>query len=112
MSSATSRASMGSLKMADRTFAARARAVLNSAWLWVGLVYACGVAARALYTFRVQPPEQFITSDMFFYVSLAQKFAAAHGPVDPWDVTHPLGYPALLAFLISGGGSLARVVNL
>jgi hypothetical protein len=98
--------------MPDRVLAARPRTVLQSPWLWVGLVYACGVAVRAIYTFRVQPPDQFITSDMFFYVSLAQKFAAAHGPVDPWDVTHPLGYPALVAFLISGGGSLARVVNL
>src|SRR5206468_4483959 len=91
---------------------ARQRPLLNSAWLSVALVYLCGLAVRAIYTFRVQPPEQFITSDMYFYVALAQKFAAAHGPVDPWDVTHPLGYPALVAFLISGGGSLARVVNL
>jgi hypothetical protein len=98
--------------MTDGALAARTRAVLNSPWLWVGLVYLCGLAMRAIYTFTVQPPEQFVTSDMFFYVSLARKFAAAHGPVDPWDVTHPLGYPALVAFLISGGGSLARVVNL
>jgi 4-amino-4-deoxy-L-arabinose transferase-like glycosyltransferase len=49
---------------------------------------------------------------MSFYVTLAQKFLASKGPVDPADVTHPLGYPALIAFLISGGGSLARVVGL
>jgi 4-amino-4-deoxy-L-arabinose transferase-like glycosyltransferase len=98
--------------MADRTAAARPNAVLHSAWLWVGLVYACGVAVRTMYTFAIQPPEQFVTSDMFFYVSLAQKFAATHGPVDPSDVTHPLGYPALIALLVSGGGSLARVVDL
>jgi hypothetical protein len=98
--------------VSDRAVSARSRAVLDSAWLWVGLVYVCGVIVRAIYTFHVQPPEQFITSDMFFYVSLAQKYAAAGGPVDPWDVTHPLGYPALIAFLISGGGSLSRVVNL
>lgn len=29
----------------------------------------------------------------------------------PWDVTHPLGYPALLAFLISGGGSFERAAE-
>jgi hypothetical protein len=90
----------------------RLPAVLSSPWLWVGLVYLCGLAVRVIYTFHIQRPEEFITSDMFFYVSLAQKFAANHGPVDPWDVTHPLGYPALIAFLISGGGSLTRVVNL
>lgn len=28
----------------------------------------------------------------------------------PWDVTHPLGYPSLLAFLISGDDSFARAV--
>ena len=99
-------------KMPDRPSPRGRAPSSHSPWLWVALVYACGLAVRAIYTFRVQPPEQFITSDMFFYVSLAQKFAAAHGPVDPWDVTHPLGYPALIAFLLSGGGSLARVVNL
>ena len=101
------------MNASDRAVSGKARAaVLNSPWLWVGLVYVCGVIGRAIYTFHVQPPEQFITSDMFFYVSLAQKYAASGGPVDPWDVTHPLGYPALVAFLISGGGSLSRVVNL
>jgi hypothetical protein len=105
------RASKGWPRMPDRPVG-RARALLHSPWLWVGLVYLCGVAVRAFYTFHVQPPERFITSDMYFYVTLAQKFLVSKGPVDPSDVTHPLGYPALIAFLISGGGSLARVVGL
>jgi len=82
-------------------------------WLWVGLVYLAGVVFRVFYTYVAQPPEQFITSDMFFYVSLARKFVAMHGPVDPWDVTHPLGYPSLLAFLMEGaGGALGRAITL
>ena len=107
----TWRASKGCLRMPDRA-ANRGRALLHSAWLWVGLVYLCGVVVRAIYTFHVQPPARFITSDMYFYVTLAQKFLASKGPVDPADVTHPLGYPALIALLLSGGGSLARVVVL
>ena len=47
---------------------------------------------------------------MGIYVELARKIAA-HDPLGPWEVTHPLGYPALLAFLISGAGSLARAVK-
>ena len=85
---------------------------LQNPLLWVALVWLVGIALRAIYTFAVQRPEDFITSDMYFYVNLSRKFAAMHGPVDPWDVTHPLGYPALLAFLTTEGGSLARVVNL
>jgi len=96
----------------DRAPPARASGLLANPWLLAGLVYVCGIALRAIYTFYVQPPENFVTSDMFFYVNLSKKYAAMHGPVDPWDVTHPLGYPALLAFLTSEGGSLARVVYL
>ena len=98
--------------MPDRAPSTRAGGLLANPWLLAGLVYLCGIALRAIYTFHVQPPENFITSDMFFYVSLSKKYAAMHGPVDPWDVTHPLGYPALLAFLTSEGGSLVRVVYL
>jgi len=97
--------------MSDHTVSARTRAVLDNPWLWVGLVYACGLVARVIYMFHV-PPEQFVSSDMSFYVSLAQKLAGEHGPLDPADVRYPLGYPALIAFLIAEGGSLARVVNL
>jgi hypothetical protein len=87
----------------------RARAVFDHPLLWVLPLYACGIAIRAIYTFYAHPPESFIASDMYFYVTLAKRLASTAGPLNPWDVTHPLGYPMLLALLISGGGSLARV---
>jgi len=92
----------------------RARAVLDHprVWVWVLILYACGVGIRALYTFYLHPPERFVSSDMFFYVTLAKRLASTDGPLNPWDVTHPLGYPMLLSFLISGDGSLARVAVL
>jgi hypothetical protein len=80
--------------------------------VWALLVYACGIAIRAVYTFYAHPPEKFIASDMYFYVTLARRLATTAGPLNPWDVSHPLGYPMLLSFLITGSGSLARVANL
>ena len=91
---------------------APARNVLKRPLVWVLLVYACGVAIRAFYTFAAHPPENFIGSDMYFYVTLARRLATTAGPLMPWDVSHPLGYPMLLSFLISGGGSLARAASL
>jgi hypothetical protein len=76
------------------------------------LVYLFGVALRVDYTLHIHPPEAFVSSDMYLYVSIARYLASAHPPLQPWDVTHPLGYPALLSFLISGGGSLARAADL
>lgn len=90
----------------------RVRAVLRHPALGVFLVYLFGAAVRVNYTLNFHPPADFITSDMEMYVALARKFVGSGGPLQPWDVTHPLGYPALLAFLISGGGSLARVAAL
>src|ERR1700690_309981 len=90
----------------------RVDAVLRHPILGVALVYVLGIALRLEYTLNVHPPEAFISSDMNLYVSLARKLASSNEPLMPWDVTHPLGYPALLAFLLSGGGSLARVVDL
>src|SRR5262245_6994728 len=86
------------------------RAVLRNPFLWVILVYVTGIGLRVGYTLHVQPPESFITQDMQVYVNLAKRFAEMNGPAMPWDVTHPMGYPALLALLTTGGGSLARVV--
>ena len=88
-----------------------ARAFLKKPFVWLLLVYACGIAIRAAYTFQIHPPEKFIASDMFFYVTLARRLAATAGPLQPWDVSHPLGYPMLLSFLITGGGSLARAAG-
>jgi hypothetical protein len=86
----------------------RLQAALRHPAVGVLLVYLFGVAVRIDYSLSIHPPEQFVASDMYLYVSLARYLAHAHPPLQPWDVTHPLGYPALLSFLISGGGSLAR----
>lgn len=89
----------------------RARAVLEHPALWVGLIYLAGVVLRVLYTLVLHPPEAMITSDMSLYIGLARKFAGSGEALRPWDVTHPLGYPALVAFLLQGGTSFARVVG-
>jgi hypothetical protein len=89
----------------------RSRSVVDRPGLWVALVYACGIALRALYTYRAQNPIDFIYSDMALYVGLARRMVAGLPLIAP-DVTHPLGYPALLALLLSGGHSLSRVINL
>ncbi len=78
----------------------------------VALVYVVGVALRVEYTLHFHRPEAYVESDMNLYVSLARRLASSNEPLMPWHVTHPLGYPALVSFLISDGGSLARVTNL
>lgn len=89
----------------------RARAVLYHPALWVGLVYACGVALRVLYTLYIQHPDSLIYSDMGIYVGLARRMVAGV-PLLRSDVTHPLGYASLLAFLFARGGSLQLAINL
>lgn len=86
--------------------------VLRQPGLLVLLVYVVGIALRVEYTLHVHHPTAFVESDMAIYVALARRMAGASEPLMPWDVTHPLGYPALLAFLIPADGSLARMVNL
>jgi 4-amino-4-deoxy-L-arabinose transferase-like glycosyltransferase len=88
------------------------RAKLGNALPWVVAVYAVGIILRVIYTLRIQPPEAFISSDMYFYVTLATRLASSTEPLMPWDVTHPLGYPALLAFMIGKGGSFAPAIDL
>jgi 4-amino-4-deoxy-L-arabinose transferase-like glycosyltransferase len=98
--------------IASRVLSPRVHAIVRHPAVGVFLVYLLGIALRAEYTLHVHPPEAFISSDMELYVSLAHRLAGSGGPLQPWDVTHPLGYPALLAFLLSGGGSLSRVADL
>jgi hypothetical protein len=88
----------------------RARALLYHPALWVGLVYACGVALRVLYTLYIQRPETLIYSDMGIYVGLARRMVAGIPLIRP-DVTHPLGYASLLAFLIGQSRSLTLAIN-
>ena len=66
----------------------RAAFAVDRPLLWVLLLYACGIAIRAIYTFQAHPPEAFIVSDMSFYVTLAKRLASTAGPLNPWDVTH------------------------
>jgi hypothetical protein len=86
------------------------RALLRNPLLWVLLVFVTGILLRVEYTLHVQPPESFVISDMRIYVDLARRFAQSNGPAHPWDVTHPMGYPALLSFLMSSDGALTRAV--
>jgi hypothetical protein len=89
----------------------RVHTILRHPGVGVALAYLVGVALRVKYTIDIHPPEAFVSSDMSLYVSLARRLLAAGGPEGPWDVTHPLGFPAFLAFLLSGGGSLARAAH-
>ncbi|HVX96041.1 MAG TPA: phospholipid carrier-dependent glycosyltransferase [Polyangia bacterium] len=79
-----------------------------AALILVGLVYLAGVALRVNYTLRVQPPATTVYSDMSMYVDLAKRLKSSSEPLGPWDVTHPLGFPAMLAFLMGKDGSLVR----
>jgi len=90
----------------------RLRAILIQPWPWVLLVYACGIALRLMYTLGIQNPERVIYADMGLYVGLGRRFLADGGPLDPGDVLTPMGYPALIALLLTGSGSLTRVINL
>lgn len=88
------------------------RAVLRHPALGVLLVYLLGVALRVNYTLSFHPPSNFISSDMSMYVALARRLMGPRDSLGPWDATHPLGYPALVAFLMTDGGGLARVAYL
>jgi len=94
---------------ASRVVPPRVDAILRSPALGAFLTYLVGVALRVRYTFDIHPPQRFVDSDMYFYTALARRLHDTAVPLGPWDVTHPLGYPAFIAFLTSGGGSLARV---
>src|SRR5262245_48093779 len=47
---------------------------------------------------------------MNMYVELARRLATSSDALKPWDVTHPLGYPAFLSFLMGSDGSFGRAV--
>jgi hypothetical protein len=76
--------------------------------LWVALVYACGVAVRVIYTLYLQHADALVYSDMGLYVGLARRMAAGL-PLVRADVTHPLGYASLLAFLFARGGPATAI---
>jgi hypothetical protein len=70
----------------------------------VAFVFVFGVLLRLEYL-RQHPPENYIHSDMKLYVDLATRIGTSTAPLAPWEVTHPLGYPMLLSWLITGGGT-------
>lgn len=79
-----------------RILAAKLR---NSALPLTMLVYVTGVAIRAHMTFNVRGPDKSVWSDMEMYVKLSQ--VLQHTSVfdlGPLHVTHPVGYPLLLAW--------------
>jgi 4-amino-4-deoxy-L-arabinose transferase-like glycosyltransferase len=89
----------------------RLSALLRHPGVGVLLVYLFGVAWRVDYSLHLHPPEKFIASDMQLYVDLAFRLLRTNEPLQPWDVTHPLGYPTLLSWFVKGSGSLAGAVT-
>jgi hypothetical protein len=89
----------------------RARAFATNPIVGTTIAFVAGVAIRTNYTFRVQPPQRYVYSDMGLYVELARRLATSSEPLAPWDVTHPIGYPAVLAALYSWDPSLNRAAH-
>jgi len=87
---------------APRFISPRVDALLRSSALGAFLVYLVGVALRLRYTFDIHPPERFVDSDMSLYTALGRRLQDTAVPLAPWDVTHPLGYPAFISFLKIG----------
>src|SRR6187401_1431020 len=96
------------MSISPRVRAVAAVAVLGHPGVGVALAYIVGIAWRVNYTLNVHPPERFVDSDMQLYVSLARRLLETKGPSAPWDVTHPLGFPSFLAFMLSDGGTLLQ----
>jgi 4-amino-4-deoxy-L-arabinose transferase-like glycosyltransferase len=73
---------------------------------WVAFVYLVGVVIRGVYTFVARPPEMSIFSDMKLYVHFARTLQAKGLlSLQPWDVTHPLGFSLLLSWILPKSGS-------
>src|SRR6184192_2374500 len=77
--------------------------------LWAGLAYVSGLVIRIWYGFYFRPAARSIYSDMEFYLGLARMLRRTPlASMGPWDVTHPLGFPALLAVALGRNLSLDR----
>jgi hypothetical protein len=82
--------------------------------VWVPLIcviYVVGVALRLDYTLIFHPPTKFVVSDMDMYVRMSRELRRA-GVNSPWQVTHPLGFPFLLAWAQGPRLSLERATFL
>jgi hypothetical protein len=98
---------MVAMRLSGRVIPARLHAVLVHPGVGVLLAYFVGIALRVKYTIDIHRPEDFLGSDMSMYVQHARRLIQSGGAAGPWDVMHPLGFPAFLAFLLAGG-SLTR----
>src|SRR5260221_14482071 len=77
--------------------------------VWAGLAYVSGIVIRIWYGFYFRPAARNIYSDMEFYLGLARMLRRTPlSGMGPWDVTHPLGFPALLAVALGPQLSLDR----
>jgi len=79
--------------------------------LWTVLAYASGFAIRADYVLLGHRPQDFVYSDMQLYVQLAKRLAKTTRTLMPWDVTHPLAFPGLLAELFKRDETLQLAAN-
>jgi 4-amino-4-deoxy-L-arabinose transferase-like glycosyltransferase len=77
----------------------------------VSLIYVIGVALRLDYTLVFHPPAKSVFSDMEMYVGMANELRLS-APTTPAQVTHPLGFPFLLACALGSHGSLERATLL
>jgi hypothetical protein len=84
--------------------------LLYAPTFWCLAIYALGIWLRVDYSLNVNPPEAHVSSDMGLYVDLARRLGTG-AELHPWDVTHPLGYPALVSFLLGEGGGLGNVAR-
>lgn len=92
-------------------FLASLKRLLHNPTFWCLAIYGLGIWLRVDYSLNVNPPEAHVSSDMGLYVDLARRLGTG-AQLHPWDVTHPLGYPALVSFLLGEGGGLGNVARL
>ena len=79
--------------------------------VWAALTYLVGIALRLDYTFLFHPPAKSVFSDMQFYMGMAEELRRGEVTA-PWQVTHPLGFPFLLAWTMGRSLSLERATLL
>lgn len=85
----------------------KGRAHLLSFVVLPALAFISGVVLRADHVLRRHRPQDFVYSDMEFYLRAARRLAEDTYPLGPQDLTHPLAFPALLAKLLTLDPSLA-----
>jgi len=87
------------------------RALVRMPILWTAVAFVSGVAIRADYGLTGHRPQNFVYSDMQLYVQLGKRLAKTTHTLKPWDVTHPLAFPALLGQLFRLDPSMALAAH-